>query len=175
LIPEYDEYLELFDDTGFFSPNSSGHTPSCITQNTNDSLSLLSDPFLSFDDNIIYENLPCNDNSIPQLSCSHESDGSRICRNCYQVISPRRKRPKGLQNANKPGVGSGHGEKVTSWCVIENNGETEMEDEGDREEIVEDAHGEFRAPRVRNDRSTSVVVEGSRRLRSGRRNGSVGR
>jgi hypothetical protein len=54
---------------------------------------------------------------------------------------------------------------VQNLCVMDENGE-------EAEENQEDETGEeFRAPRVRRDRNTTVVVEGSRRLRSTSRRG----
>ena len=85
--------------------------------------------------------------------CSHRP--GEYCSKCRKIVSPRKRRAKGLQKAIQPGVGSGHGRKEVGFCSTltddestHNNGE-DMDDN--------DMSEDFKTPRARNDRIVNEV------------------
>jgi hypothetical protein len=88
---------------------------------------------------------------------------------CNQMVSPPRLRPKGLQKADRAGVGSGHGAKVSTWCIrqddvdsMDKNVEDICDDDDDNDD-EEDT--DYKKPRIRRDRKQNTLPD-KRKLRS---------
>lgn len=93
--------------------------------------------------------------------CSHQLGQDGFCRECNQFRSPPRQRPKSLQRAFQPRVGTGHGQKVSGWCSSRD--EPEVNQVGvtpgvdSMEQGDDDVDPEFKTSRMRKDRKVAEL------------------
>jgi len=80
-------------------------------------------------------------------SCPHNTGVGDYCGECREVISPRKPRRKGVQQAIQAGVGTGHGRKEAGFCATLTDKET-----SGGEDLEDDDDEDFRTPRQRKDR-----------------------
>lgn len=142
-----------YDNSSHGSPDEQSFTPSSPQQHPPpsepQSSSRYSSPPLSTDSKELFP-ISADQlyNSSPAFTCLHTPQVNKCCELCEQVISPPRIRSKGLQKPLQQGVGSGHGNKVSSWCSTRQDTDSVIENIRENNEMDRD----YKPRRIRKDR-----------------------
>ena len=144
LIQEKEREYTPYDDNDQEISNDSGPSPMSELDST-DHLSLQTTMENKQADSTISNNRPAG--------CSHKPGQVGPCSLCEHIVSPPRPRLRGLRQPLQPGVGSGHGRKVSGWCSGR-PGEDSIDN--DIENVPDEADA-FKSPRIKKDRKQSEL------------------